>query len=133
MSRTVTVILALAVGLAAGIPLGTRVMPQAAPDDEEGAVSTAFAAVPGEIGAQDVSGPYTPADWPKNLSTLPGHDKWTWGAAQGIFAESPNRVYLLARGELPNLTWKTADGRTVTDPPTTKLAELGPSLQFPVG
>ena len=98
MSKAVTVALALAVGVAAGIPLGTRVMPQQRPDDEGGAVSTAFAAVPGEIGAEDVSGPYTAAEWPKNLSTLPGHEKWTWGAAQGIFAESPNRVYLLARG-----------------------------------
>src|SRR5687767_4608739 len=122
MSKAVTVALALAVGVAAGIPLGTRVMPQQ-PDDEGGAVSTAFAAVPGEIGAQDVSGPYTPADWPKNLSTLPGHEKWTWGAAQGIFAESPNRVYLLARGELPNLP----------EPETVKLTQVGPSLQFPVG
>ncbi len=51
MNKTVTVALALAVGLAAGIPLGTRVMPQQIPDDEGGAVSTGFAAVPGEIGA----------------------------------------------------------------------------------
>ena len=122
MNKSVAVILALAVGLAAGIPLGNRVMPQAQ-DDEEGVVSTAFAAVPGDIGAQDVSGPYTPADWPKNLSTLPGHEQWTWGAAQGIFAESPNRVYLLARGELPNLP----------QPETVKLTQVGPSLQFPIG
>src|SRR6185436_10714833 len=81
MSKSATVALALIVGLAAGIPLGTRVMPQQRPDDEGGAVSTGFAAVPGEIGAEDVSGAYTAADWPKNLSTLPGHEKWTWGAA----------------------------------------------------
>ena len=35
MSKSVTVALALVVGLAAGIPLGTRVMPQQQiPDDE---------------------------------------------------------------------------------------------------
>ena len=34
------------------------------------------------------------ADWPKGVETLPGHEKWTSGAAQGIFAENPNRVYL---------------------------------------
>jgi sugar lactone lactonase YvrE len=93
-----------------------------APGDESPAAA-AFAAVPGEIGAEDVSGPYTPADWPKNLSTLTGHEKWTWGAAQGIFAESPNRVYLLARGELPNLP----------TPETRLLRDIGPSIQFPVG
>ena len=86
--------------------------------------STAFAAVPGEIGAQDMSGPYSAADWPKDLSTLPGHEKWTWGAAQGIFAESPNRVFLLARGELPNIP-RPADTRAARS--------IGPSVQFPVG
>ena len=122
MNRGSTVLLAVGVGLLAGIPLGGRIMsPAAAP--AAAPVASGFAAVPGEIGAEDVSGPYTAADWPKNLSTLPGHDKWTWGAAQGIFAESPNRVYLLARGELPNLP----------EPETTKLTQLGPSLQFPVG
>jgi hypothetical protein len=35
MNKAVTVLLALAVGLAGGIPLGNRVMPQNA-DDEEG-------------------------------------------------------------------------------------------------
>src|SRR4030095_13535689 len=118
MNKSVTVALALVVGLAAGIPLGTRVMPtQQIPDDEGGRAWTGLAAVPGEIGAEDGSGPYTAADWPKNLSTLPGHEKWTWGAAQGIFAESPNRVYLLARGELPNLPEAAA----------TKLPQLGAS------
>ena len=124
MSRAVTVVLALGVGLLAGLPLGARLMtPEPAPAPAPVAASSGFAAVPGEIGAQDISGPYNAADWPKNLSTLPGHEKWTWGAAQGIFAESPNRVYLLGRGELPNLP----------EPDTTKLPMLGPSLQFPVG
>src|SRR5688500_16657958 len=124
MRKPATIALALIVGLAAGIPLGNRVMPQAPDDEDEDVVAlTGFAAVPGEIGAQDIAGPYTAAEWPKNLSTLPGHEQWTWGAAQGIFAESPNRVYLLARGELPNLP----------EPDVTKLSQLGPSLQFPVG
>src|SRR5688572_25703884 len=124
MGRGLTIALALGVGLLAGIPLGGRLMaPAPAPVPAAAPVVTGFAAVPDAIGAQDVSGPYDAADWPKNLSTLPGHEKWTWGAAQGIFAESPNRVYLLGRGELPNLP----------EPATTKLPQLGPSIQFPVG
>src|SRR5688572_27610368 len=124
MGRGLTIALALGVGLLAGIPLGGRLMaPAPAPVPAAAPVVTGFAAVPDAIGAQDVSGPYDAADWPKNLSTLPGHENWTWGAAQGIFAESPNRVYLLGRGELPNLP----------EPSTTKLPQLGPSLQFPVG
>ena len=80
-----------------------------------------FAAVPGEKGGQDIFGPYeVQADWPKDLATLPGHEGWTFGAGQSVFAESPNRVFVLQRGELPNLK----------RPQTTKLA---PSIEFPIG
>ena len=121
-SLLVSIELALAVGLAAGFMLGDREMP-ADGTIGEASMSTAFAAVPGAVGAQDISGPYDAADWPKDVSTLPGHEDWTWGAAQGIFAESPNRVYLLARGELPNLP----------RPSVTRFLDVGPSVQFPVG
>jgi hypothetical protein len=64
-----------------------------------------FAAVTGEKDSQDVTGPYEVVpDWPKPLSKLPGHEKWTWGAVESVFAESPNRVFILQRGEIPNLT-----------------------------
>ena len=65
---------------------------------------TRFAAVPGEKGGQDIFGAYeVVADWPKDLSTHPGHEGWTFGAGQSVFAESPNRVFVLQRGELPNV------------------------------
>ncbi len=68
----------------------------------QAAATPSFSAVPGAIGAQDISGPYeVQAGWPKDLATLPGHEKWTYGAARGIFAESPNRVFLLGGAELP--------------------------------
>jgi hypothetical protein len=123
MSRTVTILLVLAVGLAAGIPLGGRLMP--ARGDGEGAVAaTGFGAVPDAIGAQDVSGPYDVVEgWPKDLSTLPGHEKWTYGGARGIFAESPNRVYLLGGGELPNLP----------RPQAKRYTDVGPNVTFPIG
>ena len=51
--------------------------------------SSVFAAVPGERGGQDITGPYeVVADWPKDLSTLPGHADWTWGAGQSVFAQA---------------------------------------------
>lgn len=63
-----------------------------------------IAAVSGEKGGQDLYGAYEPVtDWPKPLSALPGHEQWTWGSTQGVFAESPNRVFVLQRGELPNV------------------------------
>src|SRR5919205_796204 len=63
-----------------------------------------FAAVAGEKGGQDMFGAYEVVpNWPKPISSLPGNEKWTWGAGQGVFAESPNRVFILQRGELPNI------------------------------
>jgi hypothetical protein len=82
-----------------------------------------IAAVSGQRGGQDHSGPYEAvADWPKPLSQLAGHEKWTWGAVQGIFAESPNRVFILQRGELPKLE----------RPMEVPYPSVGPSLSFPV-
>src|SRR5438046_8605697 len=82
-----------------------------------------FAAVPGAIGSQDLTGPYEVVKgWPKDISTLPGNEKWTYGAGQGVFAESPNRVFMLFRGELPN----------IPAPKNTLLPQLGPSITLPV-
>ena len=83
-----------------------------------------FAAVPGEKGGQDIFGAYEiVANWPKPISSLPGHEKWTWGAGQSVFAESPNRVFILQRGELPNLL----------RPKTIQLPQLGSNIEFPIG
>jgi len=81
-----------------------------------------LAAVPGENGGQDILGAYEIVpNWPKPISSLPGHEKWTWGAGQSVFAESPNRVFILQRGELPN----------IQRPQTIKLPQLGPNIEFP--
>ena len=58
-----------------------------------------------------------------DLSTIKGHEGWTFGAGQSVFAESPNRIFVLQRGELPNL------GR----PKGMRLTDLGPGLVFPIG
>src|ERR1700730_15570617 len=81
-----------------------------------------FAAVPTEKGGQDIFGAYEIVpNWPKPITSLPGHEKWTWGAGQSVFAESPNRVFILQRGELPN----------IERPKTIKLPQLGPNIEFP--
>src|SRR6266540_4169905 len=82
------------------------------------------AAVPSEKGGQDIFGAYDIVpNWPKPISSLPGNEKWTWGAGQSVFAESPNRVFILQRGELPN----------IQRPKAAKLTQLGPSIEFPIG
>ena len=91
MSKTVAVVLALVVGLAVGVPLGGRVTFPGR-DADEAPAAPAFGAVPGAIGAQDISGPYEVVEgWPKDLSTLPSHEQWTYGGARGIFAEIMKR------------------------------------------
>src|SRR5215510_3259914 len=63
-----------------------------------------FAAIPGTKGGQDIFGAYEVVKgWPKDISTIPGNEKWTYGAGQSVYAENPNRVFMLFRGELPNI------------------------------
>src|SRR5262249_21408947 len=82
MSKTVTVGLSLAMGLAIGVAGGSRLIN--APAEAQTATTPAsFSAVPGAIGEQDISGPYeVQQGWPKDLATLPGHEKWTFGGAR---------------------------------------------------
>ena len=52
-----------------------------------------FAAVPGVKGGQELFGPYeVDPNWPQNVSELPGHEAWTWGAGQSVFAVIPGTV-----------------------------------------
>ena len=89
-----------------------------------GAAQTSVAAVPGVKGGQDMYGPYeSVAGWPKDLSTLPGHEGWTFGAGSSVFAESPDRIYAVEHGELP----------TNKRPMTKKLSDMGPAIFFPIG
>ena len=82
-----------------------------------------FSAVPGQKGGQDQFGPYEVVDgWPQDIAELPGNEAWTYGAGQSVFAESPDRIFLLHRGELPNIE---APEREV-------YPEAGPALSFPV-
>jgi hypothetical protein len=58
-----------------------------------------------EVGGQDEFGPYeVVADWPKPLPDGPDgvkHDGWTWGSTGAVYAETPDRVWIAMRGELP--------------------------------
>ena len=82
-----------------------------------------FAAIPGQKGGQDVSGAYDVVNgWPIDTATLPGHAGWTMGAGEAIFPESPDRVFVLVRGEIPTM-----------ERPEIKLRpEIGPSISFPI-
>jgi DNA-binding beta-propeller fold protein YncE len=118
IKRTVTIMSAAIVAIVMFL-LGSRLLPVQGRAKPGGG----FAAVPEERGGQDDYGPYeVVADWPKPLSQLPGHEKWTWGTVNAVFAESPNRIFIGQRGELPLLR----------RPVNTPLPQFGPSLSFPV-
>ena len=55
--------------------------------------------------------------------SLPNHEKFTWSTTMDVFAESPNRVFLVQKGELARI-----DKR----PETKWIPEFGPGLVFPV-
>src|SRR5918993_6029977 len=41
-------------------------------------------------------------NWPKPLpDTRHSHDGWTWSSFGGVYAETPNRIWIAMRGELP--------------------------------
>src|SRR5215471_15441244 len=70
-----------------------------------------LSAVANDLGSLESTGPYEVVpNWPKDLSTLPGKEKWTFGAGQGVFAESPDRIYYIQRGSLRSFH-RRADAR----------------------
>src|SRR5262245_7389224 len=48
-------------------------------------------------------GPYhIVANWPKPLpDTRHSHNGWTWGSMGSVYAETPDRIWVAQRGELP--------------------------------
>jgi DNA-binding beta-propeller fold protein YncE len=114
-------VLAASAGLAGGL---IGLMSASTTSAVEAPKGVTYASIPGQVGGQDIFGPYEVVKgWPKDISTIPGNEKWTYGAGQSVFAESPNRIYALFRGELPN----------IERPATKVLADMGPSIRFPVG
>jgi hypothetical protein len=66
---------------------------------------TTPAAASQEKGGQEEFGPYELVDnWPQPLEDGPDgikHEGWTWGSVGAVFAETPDRIWIAQRGELP--------------------------------
>src|SRR5690554_1798578 len=61
-----------------------------------------------EKGGEEETGHYEVVPgWPQPL----GHAGWTWGSQGGVFPESPNKIFIIQRGELP-LPVKAPEGYT---------------------
>ena len=70
--------------------------------------TTAQSSAPGAGSARNSyqewpTGPYqVVANWPKPLpDTSHSHDGWTWGSFGSVYAETPDRIWVAMRGELP--------------------------------
>ena len=119
MRKVLLMLLMVAIGVGIGLTISGRLSSVNAKSKP----GTGFAAVPGSLGSEDLTGAYDVVkNWPQDVSTLPGNEKWTYGAGESVFAESPNRIYMLFRGELPKMA----------PPKAVLLPQLGPSLTFPV-
>ncbi len=92
------IIVVICAGLLAIVMLNSRMSTA----QEQHPPGTGFAAIPGLKGGQDAFGPYEVVEnWPKPMGeSLPGHDDWTWSVTMDVFAESPDRVFLVQKGEL---------------------------------
>ncbi|PYS56046.1 MAG: hypothetical protein DMG13_01510 [Acidobacteria bacterium] len=75
-----------------------------ASESASGATAPA-AAIAQEKGGQEEFGPYELVEnWPLPLPDGPDgvkHDGWTWGSVGAVFAETPDRIWIAQRGELP--------------------------------
>jgi hypothetical protein len=74
------------------------------PASEPGAAQTAQTAQAERWSYHDwPTGPYRVVEnWPKPLpDTRHSHAGWTWGSFGGVYAESPDRIWIAMRGELP--------------------------------
>ena len=93
-------IVALAVLIAASMAVAACSAPASSPES-----TAASTAAPQERGGQDEFGPYEPvANWPQPLQDGADgvkHEGWTWGSVGSVYAETPDRIWIAQRGELP--------------------------------
>src|SRR5260370_16629554 len=101
MRRVAFTVLAIGVGCVLGFFIASRTLSvRGAAKPGAGTV-----AIPGQVGGQDIFGAYEVVKgWPKDISTLPGNEKWTYGPAHAIFATTPHPAPIPFRADLPNTT-----------------------------
>src|SRR5262245_29882735 len=101
-SRSFAIVLGMGV-LAAALVAGCAA-PASGPETAA-AAAPAPAAAPAERGGQEEYGHYElVANWPQPLQDGPDglkHDGWTWGSIGAVYAETPDRIWIAQRGELP--------------------------------
>ena len=60
--------------VALGVGIGLTISGRLAPVEAKSKPGTGFAAIPGTLGSEDLTGPYDVVkNWPQDISTLPGN------------------------------------------------------------
>src|SRR6059036_29975 len=76
-----------------------------APSNDSTPAATAAPGASLDKGGQEEFGPYELVEnWPQPLEDSPDgvkHEGWTWGSVGAVFAETPDRIWIAQRGELP--------------------------------
>ena len=97
--RSLTIL--LVIGLAALAVLVSC----SAPSNDSTPAATAAPGASLDKGGQEEFGPYELVEnWPQPLEDSPDgvkHEGWTWGSVGAVFAETPDRIWIAQRGELP--------------------------------
>jgi hypothetical protein len=79
--------------------------PASSPETPAPATTTSSNAPAADIGGQEEFGPYDVVpNWPQPLPDGPDgvkHEGWTWGSTGAVYAESPDKIWIAMRGELP--------------------------------
>jgi hypothetical protein len=90
-------------GLLLAIGVASCSSPASSPETVSASATAPAAAQ--ERGGQEEFGPYEPvANWPQPLPDTPDgikHEGWTWGSVGAVYAETPDRIWIAQRGELP--------------------------------
>lgn len=90
----------LSVSAISAVAFGLLLLMQPTGSAQQAAAPARAAAAATEKGGDYVSGPHDVAkNWPQPL-----HEDWTWGRTGGVWAESPDRVFVLQTGEIPKAT-----------------------------
>ena len=80
---------------------------QSAGQAEEAIVIPGATALPGDKGGEDATGPYELVEnWPEDMCG----EGWQGGSVGGVWAETPDRVFVFQRGCLPELPAATGRG-----------------------
>jgi len=101
--RSLTMLLSL--GLLGSVTFAGCSSSPASSTDPSATAPAAAPAASADRGGQEEFGPYELVEnWPQPLPDGPDgvkHDGWTWGSVGAVYAETPDRIWIAQRGELP--------------------------------